>query len=183
MKLRMRITAVVVAAAALTAGPVAAASAADASGGQTSSVGNVEMTVTAGSASTVTFDVSGGVRPVRLQDGSVGLSDGEAISNALPTSVDVGHGRTVSGTWSIDDSDTVTFHFTADDGKRRGEKSGADVRLNSDWGSDEWGHCVSGRGVANAIGAGVLGAIAGPGAVVAATGGMLAGIIGGALTC
>lgn len=44
----------------------------------------------------------------------MGVTDGSATSDALPTTVAVGGGRTVSGFWTIDDPDTVTFHFTAD---------------------------------------------------------------------
>lgn len=180
MKLRMAITTLVVAAAALTAGPVAAAEAAPAQG---TSEGTVGMTVTGGSASTITFDVHQGARPVRIDGVGVGLTDGASTSEALPTSVDVGNGRTVSGSWSIDDADTITFHFTPNDSAQAGAaREGLSVR-SSDWGSDEWGHCVSGQGVAGAAGGGLIGAISGPGAIVSATGGMLAGIISGAITC
>ncbi|AZZ56872.1 hypothetical protein [Rathayibacter iranicus] len=89
----------------------------------------------------------------------------------------------MSGFWTIDDPDTVTFHFTADDNSRLRSRGGEVLRLTSDWGSEEWGHCVSGAGVAGAATGGFLGAISGPGAIAAATGGMLTGIIGGAVTC
>ncbi|AZZ48788.1 hypothetical protein C5E02_05710 [Rathayibacter rathayi] len=102
----------------MTTGPVVPASAANLSSAQSASTGTVEMTVAGESASTVTVDVSGGARPVQLQDGSVGVSDGATTSDALPTSINVGNGRTVSGTWSIDDADTVTFHFAADERAR-----------------------------------------------------------------
>ncbi|PPI72911.1 hypothetical protein C5E12_05775 [Rathayibacter rathayi] len=79
----------------MTTGPVVQASAANLSSAQSASTGTVEMT-----------------------DGSVGVSDGATTSDALPTSINVGNGRTVSGTWSIDDADTVTFHFAADERAR-----------------------------------------------------------------
>lgn len=176
MKLRTKVTAMVVAAAVLSAGPVTAASAAEASLARDAPAGRVALTVTSGSASTVTFDVGGGARPLKLEGGGIGVTDGTTTSDALPTSVSVGKGRTVSGAWSVDDADTVTFHFTVNVG-------GEVAHLDSDWTSDEWGHCVSGRGVAGAAGGGLLGAISGPGAITTATSGLLVGIIGGAITC
>lgn len=53
----------------------------------------------------------GGARPVKREGGGVGVTDGTTTSDALPTSVSVGKGRTVSGAWSVDDADTVNFHF------------------------------------------------------------------------
>lgn len=183
MRFAIGIGTALVTAAALTIGPLALAPVAEAAPAHNVATGTARMTVTGWTASSVTFDVGGGARPVRLAGGGVGVTDGSATSDALPTTVEVGGGRTVSGFWTIDDPDTVTFHFTADDSSPLRSKGGEVLRLSSDWGSEEWGHCVSGAGVAGAATGGFLGAISGPGAIAAATGGMLTGIIGGAVTC
>lgn len=183
MKIRMKIAAMTIAAAALTVGPVAAATAADAAPAQGTPAGSASLTVTAGSASSVTFDVGAGARPVQLQDGGVGVTDGSATSDALPSSIDVGQGRTVSGTWSIDDADTVTFHFAPSNVAKSGSLGIGVSTMSGDWGSDEWGHCVAGNGIGTAVGGAAIGAITGGGAIVTATGGLLTGIIQGAFTC
>jgi hypothetical protein len=172
------VTAMVVCAAVLSAAPVAAASTAAEAPAQVQSSGHVEMTVKRTTASTVTFDVGGGARPVKSKDGKVRVTDGNVTSEALPTKVSVEGKQTVRGSWTVDDSDTITFHFAPS------QRSGAAaLTLSSDWSSKEWGHCVSESGIAGAAVGGFVGAITGPGAITSATVGLLGGIIHGAIKC
>ncbi|KZX20166.1 hypothetical protein [Rathayibacter tanaceti] len=173
-------TALIAAMAILLAVPLLTAQTAQAEPGNDGASRSVHLEARGGSASTVTFDVTDGTRIVELTGGGVGFTNGSETSEALPERIEVGRDRTVSGHWSIDDSDTVTFHFAADDSS--GTTKGGQ-HLDSDWASDEWGQCVAGSGVSGAATGGVMGAITGAGAIVTATGGMLSGIIGGALTC
>ncbi|PPH37499.1 hypothetical protein C5C53_06840 [Rathayibacter sp. AY1E3] len=173
-------TALVAAAAALLAVPLFTAQAAHAEPARQETSSRVHLEARGGSASTVTFDLTDDTRIVELAGGGVGFTDGAETSDALPERIDVGRGRTVSGHWSIDDSDTLTFHFAPDSASR---SAAGGLHLNSDWSSPEWGHCVAGSGVSGAATGGVIGAISGPGAIASATGGLLAGIIGGAITC
>ena len=167
----------------LSAAPVAAASTAAEAPAQGQSSGHVEMTVKRTTASTLTFDVAGGARPVKSQDGKLRITDGNVTSEALPTKVRVEGEQTVRGSWTVDDSDTITFHFAADVDAPSPRRGAAALTLSSDWSSKEWGHCVSESGIAGAAVGGFVGAITGPGAITSATVGLLGGIIHGAIKC
>ncbi|AZZ56953.1 hypothetical protein [Rathayibacter iranicus] len=45
-----------------------------------------------------------------------GVPNGRITSDAPSTTVSIGKGWILSGTWSVDDADAMTFHFTAHDG-------------------------------------------------------------------
>ncbi|QHC62272.1 hypothetical protein GSU69_05970 [Rathayibacter festucae] len=181
--IRTTLTVVAVCAATLSGAPFAAASAAAEAPAQVRSSGHVELTVKRATDSTITFDVGGGARPVKSKDGRVRITDGSVTSEALPTRIGAANGQTVSGSWTVDDSDTMTFHFTPFEMRRALAGVAVAGALSSDWTSKEWGHCVAKSGVNAAVLGGLGGAITGAGAVVTATGGLIFGILGGALNC
>ena len=181
--IRMTLTAMAVCATALSVAPFAAASATAEVPAQVQSGGHVDLTVKHTTASTVTFDVGGGARPVTSKDGGVRITDGTVTSEALPTTIVADNGRTVSGSWTVVDSDTMTFHFEPAEMRRALTGAVPAGTLLSDWTSKKWGQCVAKTGVDAAVIGGLSGAISGAGAVVTATGGLIFGIIGGALSC
>ncbi|ROQ54478.1 hypothetical protein EDF36_3532 [Rathayibacter sp. PhB152] len=181
--IRMTLTVAAVCVATLGGAPFAAATAAVEAPAQVQSRGHVELTVKRTTASTITFDVGGGARPVTSKDGRVRITDGSVTSEALPTRIGAGNGRTVSGSWTVDDADTMTFHFKPSEVQRALAGGAVAGTLSSDWTSKEWGHCVAKSGVNAAVLGGLGGAITGAGAVVTATGGLIFGILGGALNC
>ncbi|NQX15844.1 hypothetical protein [Rathayibacter sp. VKM Ac-2857] len=181
--IRMTLTAVAVCATALSGAPFAAASAAVEAPALVQSSGHAEIAVKRVTATGVTFDVGGGALPVKSKDGRIRITDGSVTSDALPKTISGASGRSVTGTWTLDDSNTVTFHFSSGSSSLIPAKGAPPRALSSDWGSKEWGHCVAGNGIGGAAWGGFVGAITGPGAIAAATGGLLGGIVSGAFTC
>ncbi|MWV30323.1 hypothetical protein [Rathayibacter iranicus] len=150
--------------------------------------GTVELQVKEVSTFAVKLHVrtAAGTSLVRLADGSVAFSDGASITDSLPRHIDVADGPSVDGDWTIDTDGSLTFSLRPSDPIQPNNTATArsDVHVLSDWGSQEWGHCVSGNGVGGAVIGGFGGTLVGPaGTVIGATGGLLGGIIQGAFSC
>lgn len=147
--------------------------------------GMVELQVKEVSASAVKLHArtAAGTSLVRLADGSVAFSDGASITDSLPRHIDVANGASVDGDWTIDADGSLTFSLRPSDPTHPNNAAMA-AHVLSDWGSQEWGHCVSGNGVGGAVVGGFGGTLIGPaGTVIGATGGLLGGIIQGAFSC
>lgn len=150
--------------------------------------GMVELQVKEVSTSAVKLHArtAAGTSLVRLADGSVALSDGASITDSLPRHIDVANGASVDGDWTIDADGSLTFSLRPSDPTHPSNVAitRSDAHVLSHWGSQEWGRCVLGNGVGEAVVGGFGGTLIGPaGTVIGATGGLLGGIIQGAFSC